>query len=121
VTIEMLSRHRKKQLQEELLLGSEYQDFDLVIAREDGRPVYYRTVDNQWLKCIKDARVPHMGIHGLRHTHASTLIAQGVPVNVVSERLGHARTSITMDIYVHSNDEQQRQAANSFAATIDYI
>ncbi|GMA51742.1 hypothetical protein GCM10025857_30990 [Alicyclobacillus contaminans] len=35
-----------------------------------------------------------------------------------SDRLGHARTSITMDIYVHGNDEQQHEAANTFAASI---
>jgi site-specific recombinase XerD len=40
-------------------------------------------------------------VHDLRHTHASLLIAAGVPVKVVSERLGHATVAITMQLYVH--------------------
>jgi integrase len=118
ITIEKLERHRRQQLQEKLRLGSAYEDNDFVIAREDGRPIYYRTMDNQWLKCIEEAGVPRIRFHDLRHTHASLLIAQGVPINVVSERLGHAQTSITLNIYAHSNDNQQRQAANTFASAI---
>lgn len=117
-TAEELVRHREFQLQEKHLLGDSYQDIGLVIAREDGRPSPYRTIDNQWNACLQRAGVPRMGIHGLRHTHASALIAEGVPINVVSERLGHARTSITMDIYVHSNHRQQRDAAETFARSI---
>lgn len=39
--------------------------------------------------------------HGLRHTHASILISQGVGVDYIAERLGHADTSITLRVYVH--------------------
>ena len=50
-------------------------------------------------------------MHGLRHTCATLLIAAGVPVNVVSARLGHAKTSITSDIYAHVLPGMQQQAA----------
>ncbi len=51
-------------------------------------------------------------LHGLRHTHATSLIAAGVPVKVISDRLGHANISTTMDIYGHVLPTMQRQAAD---------
>ena len=47
-------------------------------------------------------QLPEIALHGLRHTSATLQIAAGVDVKTVSGRLGHARTSTTMDIYVHS-------------------
>ena len=49
--------------------------------------------------------------HDLRHTHASLLIMDGVPVKVVSERLGHASVSFTLDTYAHVMPGQQAEAA----------
>jgi integrase len=46
---------------------------------------------------VAAAGVPDIGLHDLRHTHATFLLLDGVPLKVVSERLGHAKTSITLD------------------------
>ena len=56
--------------------------------------------------------------HDLRHTHASQLLKAGVPVKVVSERLGHATTSITMDIYAHTLPGMQAEAAAKIDAAL---
>ena len=50
-------------------------------------------------------------MHALRHTHASILISNHVPVIIISKRLGHASTSITMDIYAHVLEEDAIAAA----------
>lgn len=47
------------------------------------------------------AKVPAARVHDLRHAHASWLLLSGLPVKVVSERLGHAKASITLDVYAH--------------------
>ena len=60
------------------------------------------------------AKLEDISIHMLRHTHATKLANSGVPVHVVRERLGHAALSTTMNYYVHSNSEQDKQAANIF-------
>ena len=49
----------------------------------------------------KKADTPPIGIHGLRHTHASILFSNGVSLNSISRRLGHAKPSITQDTYLH--------------------
>ena len=45
--------------------------------------------------------MPLVGVHGLRHTHASILFSNGVSLNSISKRLGHSKPSITQDIYLH--------------------
>jgi integrase len=63
--------------------------------------------------------LPIIRIHDLRHSHASLLLAAGVPVKVVSERLGHATVMITMEIYAHTLPGMQAEAAAKFAAIIE--
>ncbi|MCD8208055.1 MAG: site-specific integrase [Bacteroidales bacterium] len=59
-------------------------------------------------KAIKAAGLPHIRIHDLRHSHASILIASGVPVTSVSKRLGHASPSTTLGTYTHPIDESEK-------------
>jgi integrase len=54
----------------------------------------------------------------LRHTHASILLASGVPVKVVSERLGHASPIITLGVYAHVMPGMQAEAAARFGALV---
>jgi integrase len=61
---------------------------------------------------------PAIRVHDLRHSHASLLLAAGVPVKVVSERLGHATVTITMEIYQHVMPGMQAEAAAKFAAIV---
>lgn len=58
---------------------------------------------------------PDTHIHQLRHTHATLLLAEGVPVKVVSERLGHSSISVTLRVYSHVLPGMQAQAALAFA------
>lgn len=52
-----------------------------------------------------------MTVHGMRHTCASYLWAEGVPVKVIQERLGHSSVQVTLDIYTHLKKGDDRQAA----------
>lgn len=56
--------------------------------------------------------------HGLRHTHASLLVAAGVPIKVVSERLGQAHPGFTMHTYQHLLPGMGAAAATQFAPLI---
>ena len=56
--------------------------------------------------------MPHITFHGLRHTHATLLIAQGLDVRTVSNRLGHAQTSTTLNIYAHAFARMDREASD---------
>jgi integrase len=64
------------------------------------------------------AGVPRLVFHGLRHTSATLALLAGVPVHVVSQRLGHANVSVTLDIYSHVLPQQDSDAARLIGGAI---
>jgi integrase len=70
-------------------------------------------------RALGEDQLPTMRLHDLRHTHATLLLADGEPVKVVSERLGHASATITLTVYQHVHPGMGRQAADRFAAFLD--
>jgi len=69
-------------------------------------------------KVAELAKIPRIRVHDLRHTHATLLLAAGIPVHVVSERLGHASPTITLDVYAHVLQGMRAEAAISLADII---
>jgi integrase len=63
-------------------------------------------------------QVPAIRLHDLRHTHATLLLLEREPVHVVSQRLGHASPTITLQVYAHVMPGSQRETANTFARLI---
>ena len=63
---------------------------------------------------MRDAGVPKLRFHDLRHTHASLMLSQGIHLKVVSERLGHSTIGITGDFYSHVQPTVQREAVERF-------
>ena len=70
-------------------------------------------------RALGEERLPVIRLHDLRHTHATLLLADGVPVKVVSERLGHASATITLTVYQHVHPGMGREAADRFAALLE--
>jgi integrase len=70
-------------------------------------------------KALGEEQLPVIRLHDLRHTHATLLLADGVPVKVVSERLGHASATITLTVYQHVHPGMGREAADRFAALLE--
>lgn len=62
--------------------------------------------------------LPPIPLHGLRHTSATLLISQNVDVRTVSSRLGHAQTSITMNIYAHSLKKTDEKSADTLESLL---
>lgn len=113
-----LREHRGRQNAHRLALGPTWQDFDLVFASDVGTPVDHNNLYHRFLKLVKVAGVPRIPFHGLRHTHATLLMKQNVHPKVVSERLGHADITLTLQTYGHVLPQMQQEAADIFAATV---
>ena len=64
------------------------------------------------------AAVPRIRLHDLRHTHATLGLAAGIPAKVMSERLGHAKVGITLDLYSHVVPGMQEEAAAKLEALL---
>jgi integrase len=72
----------------------------------------------EYADLIKAADVKRIKFHGLRHTCATLLLQAGEPVHVVSERLGHATVSMTMEVYAHVLPDMQQDAARRLGALL---
>jgi integrase len=110
-----LKKHKLEQNKNKLKLGPAYEDFDLVACIETGKPLEPRNLTRHFTRMIKEADVPKLRFHDLRHTHATILLQLGEHPKVVSERLGHSKTSVTLDIYSHVVPDMQKDAADKFS------
>ena len=72
------------------------------------------TVSRNFTRVIRQAGLPYLNFHGLRHSHCSLLIASGLDIKTVSARMGHASTSFTLDVYGHLLPGNQAAAAERF-------
>nr|WP_257148212.1 MULTISPECIES: site-specific integrase [Bacillus] len=77
-----------------------------------GTPINPANVRRSLNALIKQAAVPKIRFHDLRHTHATILLAKGVNVKVISERLGHSNIKITLDTYSPVLPTMQEDAVN---------
>jgi integrase len=111
---------RRSQAAERLAMGAGWIDTGgLVFAWGDGSPVWPQVVTS-WFKSIAgELKLPTIGVHGLRHTAATLMIASGESPKLVSQRLGHAHVSITLQLYSHVLPAHDRDAANRLAAVLD--
>jgi integrase len=115
-TVRVLRAHRAEQLEERLALGVGYRDGDLVFAKVTGEPLHPSYVSRTFDRRVKAAGVPRIRLHDLRHTAATTMLEEGVPLKVVAERLGHSSTRITADLYQHASETMQDDAAAKLGA-----
>lgn len=108
----ILKQHRSAQDKERSILGAGYKDEDLVFARPDGSLINPRCFGNRVIELAIRAKVTPITAHCLRDTHASLLAKKGVPLEVVSKRLGHADIRITAERYLHVYRESDAAAAS---------
>ena len=107
-----LRSHRVQQAQELLLLGVPLTDDAFVVAQADGSPLQPRTITQQWYHLLANNKtLPRIRFHDLRHAHATHMLSSGVHPKIASERLGHSKVGITMDLYSHVMPGMQEDAA----------
>jgi integrase len=109
----ILKHHRETQDRERTLIGTGYNDGDLVFARPNGSLVNPRSFGDRVIELAVRAKVTPITAHCLRDTHASLLAKKGVPIEVVSKRLGHADMRITAERYLHVYRESDAAAARA--------
>lgn len=114
-TIEMLTRWRHHQKDE---IGGHDAEGP-VFTKPDGTLMHPHSLSQAFDRAVAKTSLPRISLHDLRHTHASLLLRAGVPLKVVSERLGHSSPAFTMATYQHILPGMQAEAAATFAALVD--
>jgi integrase len=110
--------HRLQQDSERATWGAAYSDHGLVFAREDGTPIAPQRVTKRFAQLVSAAGLRPIRLHDLRHGQASLMLAAGVPIAVVSKRLGHSTITLTSDTYSHMLQGVGRDAAERAAALV---
>jgi integrase len=98
----LLRTWRKEQTADRLMMGAGWQNADdLVVTLADGSSPNPEAFSNLFHKLSKRAGLRPIRLHDLRHSYATAALAAGVPVKVVSQRLGHADIGVTLKVYAH--------------------
>jgi integrase len=109
----VLETHRQRQEEFRVQYGADYRmDLDLIFANPDGTPLRPDSISSVVSLLFARLGLPQgASLHSLRHSHGSHLLADGVSLPVVSERLGHSSVRTTAEVYAHALRGQDDEAA----------
>jgi integrase len=121
LTPEMVTRFRQpraRQAEQQMAAGTLWQDHELIFTSEVGSPMDPDNFSHSFARLCERAGLGHWHPHELRHSRASLMLAQGTPLHVVSDVLGHASIAITKDVYGHLLEGGKRAAAESMSRAL---
>jgi len=110
-SMEILRIHYEKHQQLRKEASENWSEHGLIFTTNNGTPIHPRNLLRDFRILLKNAGLPQIRFHDLRHTAATLMLNNGIPIIVVSRRLGHAKASITLDVYGHLIPSMQAEAA----------
>ena len=110
--LEELKIWRVRQAEELLKLRMRPDGNTFVVTQIDGSPLQPRSITHEWVRLVAAKKLPRIRFHDLRHAHATHLLGSGVHPKIASERLGHSKVGITLDLYSHVMPGMQEDAVN---------
>ena len=113
--VDVLKKHRIRQLEERLQAGNAWVENNLVFCNPHGTFREPSTVYKTFQRFLKDAGLPTMRLHDLRHSAATLLLTMGVHVKVVQELLGHSNALMTLNTYSHVLPSLQKDAMDKMS------
>ena len=117
---QMLRQYQQYQNQQKEKTGDCWQETDRLFTQWDGRPIHPDTISGWFPKFLERCDLPKVTLHSLRHSNATIMIAEGVDIRTVSNRLGHAHTSTTLNIYTHALKTRDQDAADKLDAAFNF-
>lgn len=117
-TVAVLREHRKRSIEQRMLVGPDFEDRGLIFHQPDGSCLKPDAVSAAFVRRVNKAGLPALPLKGLRHTWATLALERGIHPRVVQERLGHSTIAITLGIYSHVAPTLHDQAAEQIAELI---
>ncbi|WDL97949.1 tyrosine-type recombinase/integrase [Alicyclobacillus sp. ALC3] len=115
---DVLRAHREEQARLRWVLKDEWEDNGFVFTTHRGTPVDICSVRKHLKTVLNRAGLPPMPLYSLRHSHGSLLLEENVHIKTVSDRLGHANATMTLNRYLHVHRSLARQAVDSLDAAL---
>jgi integrase len=111
--VRALKVHKVRQLEERLAAGSRWQDRGLVFPSRMGTPYEPHGLHDDFKRILAKAKLPDIRFHDLRHSAASLMLAQGIPLRSIQDILGHSSITLTANLYAHVGEKLRREAADA--------
>jgi integrase len=117
-TVEALKGQAARQADERSAC-EEWVESGYIFTTEGGQPLDPHRISKAFERQLREAALPRIPLHGLRHTYATLALSSGVNPRIVSGRLGHSTVALTLDIYSHVLPQADAEAADRIAALIE--
>lgn len=111
--VSALKRQQELQRTSRILHGADYEDSGYVVTDSQGRQVKPDRLTRSWYRACAKAKVPRIRLHDARHTCATLMHLDGVPIVVIAAWLGHVDAGFTLRTYAHSQNDALKLAAAS--------
>jgi len=104
--------------EERRAFGAAYPAHGLIMVNEEGRPLHPDTITARFNRLVDRADVTHIRLHDVRHTYATLAMDLGIDPKMLSDRIGHANTSVTLQIYTHRSVGRDQAMAQTLGELI---
>lgn len=120
-TLSILSEWRLRQKKELLQKGFNFLSHNqLVFSGRNNDYIIPTTISKMMNRVSEGCNLPHITVHGLRHTYATLAAQGGMPVKQLQAQLGHSKVEITLDVYTSITDEQRKDTANQYTSFVNF-
>lgn len=121
--VDILKKYHTHYMFNKMKFGRNFIDSNYVVSKENGEPYSPQGITNCYVRFMErhSNKIRYLKFHGLRHTYASVLIEQGENPKTVQHNLGHSDVSFTLQIYSHTYESAQKNAALKLDETIENI
>jgi len=118
-TLQKLASRRRQQAETALACGVRLDDEAYVLSEDAAArtPLHPDTLTDRFRRLARRLEIPSR-LHDLRHWHVSQALGAGLPVRDIAERVGHASARMTLDVYGHTINTDDRRAAESAVAQL---
>lgn len=115
----ILKEQKAQQEERAKIMGDHYIKSDYVCTWADGRVILPNYLTKQFHKILVNSSLPVVRFHDLRHSTASNLCAENVPIVSIADWLGHSSPTTTFNFYAHTNAERQKKVASAIDEMIE--
>lgn len=117
-TLQTLKKWRLRQRQ--LLLTHGVTNINLIFSDIHGELMFRTDIYQRSRRIAEKAKLPNIGCHGFRHTHATLMYEAGADLKDIQNRLGHSELAMTADIYTHLSKKTEKETVQKFARYIQF-